>query len=140
MPDDGDQGAPCRLAGAPTPLQTVLLEVIPVCDLILIDGAPFFAVAHHDARFLRTSGLAALARRDADGGYTVLHLEHCEAINREMAPTHARWGWALAQGLDTLLVQAAKPKAMTEGDTTAAAALPIRWHAEAAARTSIAGD
>ena len=35
-----------------------------------------------------------MARRDAYGGYTVLHLQHCEAINREMGPGHARWGWA----------------------------------------------
>jgi hypothetical protein len=76
-------------------------------DTIIIDGAAYFAVAHRDGRFIRKAGRAALARRDADGGYTVLHLEHCEAINRAMAPGHPRWAWALGQGLNTLLVERA---------------------------------
>lgn len=101
---------------------------------IFIDGAPFFAVAHHDGRFLRTSGLAALARRDPDGGYTVLHLQHCEAINREMGPGHARWGWALGQGLDTLLVRAKEDARAPMLRLSGAAPAAIRWHE--AARSS----
>lgn len=99
-----------------------------MADPILIDGAPFFAVSHHDGRFIRAPGLAALARRDADGGYTVLHLQHCEAINREMGPGHARWGWALALGLNTLLVQ---PTDRDLSRDLGAVPPPIRWHADA---------
>ncbi|WP_421931798.1 hypothetical protein [Phenylobacterium sp.] len=102
-----------------------------MADPILIDGAPFCAVSHHDGRFIRAPGLAALARRDADGGYTVLHLQHCEAINREMGPGHARWGRALGQGLNTLLAPptvASRPRA---ADPPSPAAPPIRWHADA---------
>jgi hypothetical protein len=46
-----------------------------MADPILIDGAPSFAVSHHDGRFIRASGLAALARRDPDGGSAAPHLE-----------------------------------------------------------------
>lgn len=100
-------------------------------DPILIDGARFFAVSHHDARFIRTGGLAALARRDADGGYTVLHLEHCEAINREMACGHPRWGWALGQGLNTLLVGPADAPGPMSAANPSHRPPPIRWHEEA---------
>lgn len=46
-----------------------------MADPILIDGAPSFAVSHHDGRFFRASALAALARRDPDGGSAARRLE-----------------------------------------------------------------
>lgn len=102
-----------------------------MADPIFIDGAAYFAVSHHDARFLRTPGLAALARRDADGGYTVLHLEHCEAINRDMTAGHPRWGWALAQGLNTLLVRPAPAAGPAEVAACDRRSARVRWHEEA---------
>ncbi|MBP7648236.1 hypothetical protein [Phenylobacterium sp.] len=97
-------------------------------DTIFIDGAADFAVSHHDGRFLRSPGLAALARRDADGGYTVLHRERCEAINRQIGPGHPRWSWALAQGLDTLRVHPLDRPRPKLGTTSRA---PVRWHVDA---------
>lgn len=102
-------------------------------DPILIDGVPFFAVSHHDGRFIRAPGLAALARRDPDGGYTILHFELCEAINRSAAPDHPRWAWALMQGLDTLLVHLAAHEARLPDAAQAQYAPPIRWHPAAQA-------
>jgi hypothetical protein len=54
-------------------------------DAVFIDGVPFAALYHHDGRFIRAPGLFAFARRDPDGGYTVLHLELADAINRRAA-------------------------------------------------------
>jgi hypothetical protein len=73
-------------------------------DDILIGGAPFWALHHHDGRFVRAPGLFAFARRGALGRYEVLHLELAEAINRAAGPCHDRWAWALAQGMDSLLM------------------------------------
>jgi hypothetical protein len=100
---------------------------------ILIDGVPFFAVSHHDGRFLRAPGLAALARRDPDGGYTILSFELCEAINRRIGPQHPRWRWALAQGLDTLLVHLAGQPTAAPRVAATAGAPAVRWHAGAQA-------
>ncbi len=102
-------------------------------DPIIIDGVPFFGVSHHDGRFIRAPGLAALARRDPDGGYTILHFELCEAINRTAAPDHPRWAWALSQGLDTLLVHLAAHEARLPDAGEVEPAPPIRWHLEAQA-------
>lgn len=102
-------------------------------DPIIIDGVPFFAVSHHDGRLIRAPGLAALARRDPDGGYTILHFELCEAINRAACPSHPRWSWALANGLNTVLVHLAAHEARLPDAQAAANAPPIRWSLEAQA-------
>jgi len=73
-------------------------------DDILIRGVPFWALGHHDGRFVRASGLFAFARRQSSGRYEVLHLEVAEAINRSACSGHDRWGWALSCGMDSLLV------------------------------------
>lgn len=102
-------------------------------DPIIIDGVPFFAVSHHDGRFIRAPGLVALARRDPDGGYTIFQFELCEAINRTATSDHPRWAWALSQGLSTLLVHLAEHEAQLPGAEEAANAVPIRWHSGAQA-------
>ncbi|WP_332769604.1 hypothetical protein [Phenylobacterium sp.] len=102
-------------------------------DPIIIDGVPFFAVSHHDGRFIRAPGLAALARHDADGGYTILHFELCEAINRAAAPDHPRWAWALGQGLNALLVHLAEHEARLPDAAQVERAPKVRWHPQAQA-------
>lgn len=102
-------------------------------DLIFIDGVAFFALSHHDSQFIRAPGLAAFARRDADGGYTVLNFELCEAINRSAGPNHPRWGWALREGMDTLLVHLADRQTRLADTHALPQGRPIRWHAEAQA-------
>lgn len=71
---------------------------------ILIRGVPFWALGHHDGRFVRAPGLFAFARRQSFGRYEVLHLEVAEAINQSANPGHDRWSWALSRGMDSLLV------------------------------------
>jgi hypothetical protein len=100
---------------------------------ILIDGVPFFAVSHHDGRFIRAPGLAALARQDPDGGYTILNFELCEAINRSAGPNHPRWTWALTQGLNTLLVHLAGHETLLPAAVDVCRAALIRWHIDAQA-------
>ncbi len=100
-------------------------------DSIFVDGVPFFAVSHHDSQFIRAPGLAAFARRDADVGYTILNFELCEAINRSAGPNHPRWGWALCEGMDTLLVHLAERASKVAAATEVTHAPPVRWHAEA---------
>lgn len=97
---------------------------------IIIRGVPFLALGHHDGRFVRTAGLFAFARRLPSGGYQVLHLGLSAAINREAGPGHARWGWALGAGMDSLLVHLfGKP---AEVATDARADLEtVTWHPEA---------
>lgn len=102
-------------------------------DPIIIDGVPFLAMSHHDGRFIRAAGLAALARHDLDGGYTILHFELCEAINRSAAPNHPRWAWALGQGMTTLLVHLAEHETRLPDAAEAERAVPIRWHPDALA-------
>jgi hypothetical protein len=95
---------------------------------IFIDGVPFLAVSHHDGRFIHAAGLFAFARRDADGGYTILHFELSGAIDRGAGPDHPRWTWSLSEGLNTLLVHlAGKPARMADTQTLARAP-QIRWH------------
>jgi hypothetical protein len=62
------------------------------------------AMFHHDGRFVRAPGLFALARWRGGLRYEVLHLELAEAVHRTATPDHPRWAWALAAGMDTLLV------------------------------------
>lgn len=95
-----------------------------------IRGVPFWPLGHHDGRFVRAPGLYAFARRQLNGRYLVLHLGLTEAINREAVVGHARWCWALGQGLDSLLVhlfgsRIALPEGIT-GDVDT-----VDWHPDA---------
>ena len=76
-----------------------------------IGGVPFRPLFHHDGRFVRLPGLFAFARRRPDGRHQVLHLELTEAINRAAGPGHRRWSWAMAQGMNEILIHLAGAKA-----------------------------
>lgn len=90
-----------------------------------IDGVPFLPVGPHDGRFMRSAGLFAFARQEADG-WTVLHFELSPAINRDAVPSHRRWAWALGRGMTHLLVHfAGAPAAASD------AAGRVRWDEEA---------
>ena len=96
---------------------------------VYIGGAPFVALGHRDGRFMRAAGLFALARRRFMGGPCILHLELTEAINRSACAAHPRWGWALSEGMDCLLVhiaggRARLPDDMAHGET-------VTWHPQA---------
>jgi hypothetical protein len=97
---------------------------------IFIGGVPFLALGHHDGRFVRASGLFAFARRTFSDGYEVLHLELSADINRDASPGHPRWGWALAAGMDTLLVHLFGKPAELPADATPDLET-VTWHAEA---------
>lgn len=74
----------------------------------------FVSLYHHDGRFVRREGAFAFCRRDADGGRTVLHLESAADISRVATPGHAHWDWAVANGMNELLVsvrEVEKPEA-----------------------------
>lgn len=93
---------------------------------VFIDGTPFFVVGHHDGRRIRSAGFFAFARREADGRHTVLHLELTDAIHRRADLGHARWGWALGQGMNELLIHLAGAAAeLTGSDDPRRQA---RWH------------
>ncbi|ATC32499.1 hypothetical protein CA606_09130 [Caulobacter vibrioides] len=64
----------------------------------------FVSLYHHDGRFVRREGAFAFCRRDADGGRTVLHLESAADISRVATPGHAHWDWAVANGMNELLI------------------------------------
>lgn len=64
----------------------------------------FVSLYHHDGRFVRREGAFAFCRRDADGGRTILHLEAAADISRAATPSHAHWDWAVANGMNELLV------------------------------------
>lgn len=100
---------------------------------IFIDSVRFFAIGHHDGRRVRAPGLFAFARRDADGGYTILHFELAEDIARRADIAHGRWAWALAQGMDTLLVHLAGKASSAPSAADLAAAPRVSWspHAQA---------
>ncbi|MGE5567244.1 MAG: hypothetical protein ACM3YN_13950 [Parcubacteria group bacterium] len=96
---------------------------------VFIDGTPFFAVYHHDGRMIRAAGLFAFARREPDGRHTVLHLELTDAISRRAEQSHPRWGWALSQGMNEVLVHLAGAAAdLVDADAPHLQAL---WHEEA---------
>ncbi len=101
-------------------------------DAVFIDGVPFSALCHHDGRFIRAPGLFAFARREPDGRYTILHFELTEAINRYAGVGHPRWGWALSQGMDTLLVHLASASASLAGAGDEVRA--VLWHPDAEVR------
>ena len=74
---------------------------------VMIDGVAFMSLFHHDGRFARGGGLFAFARRDLDGGRTLLHFELAQDISTAAGPDHRRWGWAISQGMNELLVHLA---------------------------------
>lgn len=97
---------------------------------IFIGGVPFMALGHHDGRFVRTGGLFAFARQSPFGDYTVLHLEMTAEINRYAGPGHARWGWSLGEGMNSLLVHLAGQPAVLAKDADPGLET-VRWHPEA---------
>lgn len=96
---------------------------------VFIDGTPFFSVYHHDGRMIRAGGLFAFARLGPDGRHTVLHLELADAINRRAEQGHPRWGWALSQGMNEVLVHLAGAAADLAGADDPR--LQAQWHDEA---------
>lgn len=96
---------------------------------VFIDGTPFFPVYHHDGRMIRSAGLFAFARREPDGYHTVLHLELTDTINRRAEQSHPRWGWAISQGMNEVLVHLAGAAADLAGADEPH--LQALWHADA---------
>lgn len=92
-----------------------------------IDGVGFMSLFHRDGRFVRGGGLFAFARRDLDGGRTILHFELAEDISRRADIDHPRWDYAMSHGMNELLVHMAGSQ-QRPGETGAEAlAAPIRW-------------
>lgn len=96
---------------------------------VYIGGVPFVALGHRDGRFMRAAGLFALARRQIVGGPCILHLELTEAVNRSACAAHPRWGWALGEGMDCLLVHIAGGRARLPDDV--ARGETVSWHPQA---------
>jgi hypothetical protein len=96
-------------------------------ETVFIAGIPFLALYHRDGGLIRSSGVFVSARREGRRR-TVLHMELAEAINQRAGPSHVRWAWALAQGLNELLVALASSSRSVEGATDAPEVL---WHPEA---------
>jgi len=96
-------------------------------DTIIIDGVAFMSLYHHDGRFVRGDGLFAFARRDPDGGRTILHFELTRDIHRVARTDHPRWAYAVSLGMNELLVHLAGSQ-QRSGETGAdAVSCPIRW-------------
>jgi len=96
-------------------------------ETIIIDGVAFMSLYHHDGRFVRGDGLFAFARRDADGGRTILHFELAQDIHCVARPDHRRWSYAVSAGMNELLVHLAGSQ-QRPGETAAdAVTCPIRW-------------
>lgn len=94
---------------------------------VIIDGVAFMSLFHHDGRFVRGGGLFAFARRDADGGRTILHFELAQDVSQSARPGHRRWGWAMSQGMNELLVHLAGSQQSPGETSPGALACPIRW-------------
>lgn len=92
-----------------------------------IDGVAFMTLFHHDGRFVRGGGLFAFARRDPDGGHTVLHFELAPSISRAAGPGHPRWDYATSQGMNEILVHLAGSQQRPGEVGAGVAAPPIRW-------------
>lgn len=75
----------------------------------------FVSLYHHDGRFVRREGAFAFCRRDADGGRTVLHLESAADISRVATPGHVHWDWAVANGMNELLVSVREAEQVETG-------------------------
>jgi len=93
-----------------------------------IDGVAFMSLWHHDGKMVRGAGLFALARRDADGGHTILHsIELAQDISRVANVSHPRWDYAVSQGMNEILVHLAGSQ-QSPGETGAGVECPpIRW-------------
>jgi hypothetical protein len=96
-------------------------------ETVFIAGVPFLALYHRDGRLIRSGGLFVFARREGRRR-TILHMELAEAIDRRAGPSHARWAWALTQGLNELLVSLASTACGVEGAEDQPGVL---WHPEA---------
>ncbi|WP_168075251.1 hypothetical protein [Caulobacter sp. SSI4214] len=96
-------------------------------DTIIIDGVAFMSLYHHDGRFVRGDGLFAFARRDPDGGRTILHFELAQDIHRVAGPDHPRWAYAVSQGMNELLVHLAGSQQRPGETAPDAVSRPIRW-------------
>lgn len=94
---------------------------------VMIDGVAFMSLFHRDGRFVRGGGLFAFARRDLDGGRTILHFELAQDISTSAGPDHRRWGWAMSQGMNELLVHMAGSQQRHGEPLQDALAPPIRW-------------
>jgi hypothetical protein len=95
----------------------------------IICGAPFAAIFHHDGRFVRAAGVFAFGRRCRQG-FEILHLEWTDDIHRRARPDHPRWAWALAAGMDTLLVHVPGSRSLSAAGELA----EITWAAGAHVR------
>ncbi|HQR90619.1 MAG: hypothetical protein B7Y81_00630 [Caulobacter sp. 32-67-35] len=90
-------------------------------------GVAFMSLYQHDGRFVRGGGVFAFARRDLDGGRTILHLEPVADISRAADSTHPRWDWAVEHGMNELLVHLAGSQ-QTPGELApGVGSPPIRW-------------
>ncbi|RRN63448.1 hypothetical protein [Caulobacter sp. 602-1] len=96
-------------------------------DSIIIDGVAFMSLYHHDGRFVRGDGLFAFARRDPDGGRTILHFELARDIHRVARADHPRWAYAVSAGMNELLVHLAGSQQRPGETVSDAATCPIRW-------------
>lgn len=94
---------------------------------VMIDGVAFMSLFHRDGRFVRGGGLFAFARRDLDGGRTILHFELAQDISIAAGPDHRRWGWAMSQGMNELLVHMAGSQQRHGEPLQDALAPSIRW-------------
>ena len=92
-----------------------------------IDGVAFMTLFHHDGRFVRGGGLFAFARRDPDGGHTILHFELAPSISQAAGPGHARWDYATSQGMNEILVHMAGSQQRPGELDAGVATPPIRW-------------
>jgi len=94
---------------------------------VIIDGVAFMSLYHHDGRFVRGDGLFAFARRDPDGGRTILHYELARDIHRVARPDHPRWAYAVSAGMNELLVHLAGSQQRPGETRPDAISPPIRW-------------
>jgi hypothetical protein len=94
---------------------------------VIIEGVAFMSLYHHDGRFVRGGGLFAFARRDPDGGRTILHYELARDIHRVARPDHPRWAYAVSAGMNELLVHLAGSQQRPDETGSDAVSVPIRW-------------
>lgn len=96
-------------------------------DDVEIYGVAFMSLYYRDGRFVRGGGVFAFSRRDLDGGRTIFHLEPVPDISRFADTTHARWDWAMKNGMNELLVHLAGSQ-QTPGELApGVGSPPIRW-------------
>jgi len=78
-----------------------------------IVGVPFLPLHQHDGRMIRGGGLFVIGRRTGSTRL-ILHTELAEPINQRAGPGHSRRDWAIAQGLNELLVSLASASVMVD--------------------------